>query len=228
MTFIRKPADPTALPLAGALFLLSAVLATPASAQDSPKLKRWAVTVNATEVFVDENAPNITLAGAALPGSNVRIGNATTPTLDVGYFFTPNIAANVFLGVPAPAEIDGTGSIGPLGTLAKVHYGPVILSAQYHFKSQGKLHPYVGVGVGRVLFFNKHDGALSDFNIRDSWAPTGQLGVRYELNKSWMLNADVRYVPFSTHASGSLGGAPALTRLDIDPILTSVGVTLRF
>src|SRR3546814_14118581 len=93
------------------------------------------------------------------------------------------------------------------------------------------LFPYATLfrsGVGRVLFFNKHDGALSDFNIRDSWAPTGQLGVRYELNKSWMLNADVRYVPFSTHASGSLGGAPALTRLDIDPILTSVGVTLRF
>src|SRR3546814_18506524 len=102
------------------------------------------------------------------------MGNATTPTLYVGYFFTPNIAANVFLEVPAPAEIDGTGSIGPLGTLAKVHYGPVILSAQYHFNSQGKLHPYVGVGVGRVLFFNKHDGALSDFNIRASWAPPGQ------------------------------------------------------
>src|SRR3546814_7519062 len=112
------------------------------------------------------------------------MGNATTPTLYVGYFFTPNIAANVFLGVPAPAEIDGTGSIGPLGTLAKVHYGLVILSAQYHFNRQGKLHPYVGVGVGRALFFNQHDGALSDFNIRDSSAPTGQLRVRYELNKS--------------------------------------------
>jgi outer membrane protein len=68
----------------------------------------------------------------------------------------------------------------------------------------------------------------SDFDIHDSWAPAGQLGVRYELNRSWMLNADVRYVPFSTHASGSLGGAPARTRLDIDPILTSVGITFRF
>lgn len=212
---------------AAALAVLSASPQA-AWAQDSEGFKRWAVSLNATRVFVDEDAPNITLAGRPVPGSNVRIGDATSATIDIGYFFTANVAGNLFLGVPATAEIDGAGSLEPLGTLAKVNYGPVILSAQYHFNNLGKVHPYLGVGVGRIVFLNERDRALANFKIDDSWAPVAQVGVRYELGAAWMLNADVRYVPFSTHATGSLGGAPVRTSLDIAPILTSVGVTYRF
>jgi len=272
---------------AAALAVLSAFSPQAAWAQDSEEFKRWAVSLNATRVFVDEDAPDITLAGGPVPGSNVRIGDATSATVDIGYFFTPNIAADLFLGVPATAEIDGAGSLEPLGTLAKVNYGPVILSAQYHFNNLGKVHPYLGVGVGRIVFLNERDRALANFSIDDSWAPAlgtlakvnygpvilsaqyhfnnlgrvhpylgvgvgrivflnerdralanfsiddswapaAQVGVRYELDTAWMLNADVRYVPFSTHATGSLGGAPVRTSLDIDPILANVGVTYRF
>lgn len=230
MTIDLKTAHGASLPLFGAIFVIAS-LAQPAFAQasqDPPEHKRWAVTMNATPVFVDETASNITVAGEDIPGANVRIGNATTATADVGFFFTPNIAANLFLGVPAPAKIDGAGAVAPFGTLAKVDYGPVVLSAQYHFNSQGKLRPYVGVGVGRVLFINKRDEALSDFDINDRWAPAGQLGVRYELTNSWMLNADVRYIPFTTDASGSLGGVPVRAGLEIDPILTNVGITYSF
>jgi len=212
---------------AAALAILSASPQA-ALAQDSAEFKRWAASLNVTRVFVHEDAPNITLAGGPVPGSNVRIGDATSVTFDIGYFFTANVAANLFLGVPATAIIDGTGSIEPLGTLAKVNYGPIILSAQYHFNNLGKVHPYLGVGVGRIVFLNEKDRTLADFSIDDSWAPAAQLGVRYELGAAWMLNADVRYVPFSTHAAGLLGGAPVRSSLDIDPILTSVGVTYRF
>lgn len=197
-------------------------------AQDSEEFKRWAVSLNATQVFVHEDAPDITLAGGPVPGSNVRIGDATSATIDIGYFFTANVAGNLFLGIPPIAEIDGAGSLDPLGTLAKVSYGPIILSAQYHFNNLGKVHPYLGVGVGRIVFLNERDRALANFSIDDSWAPAAQVGARYKLGAAWMLNADVRYVPFSTHATGSLGGAAVRTKLEIDPILASVGVTYRF
>lgn len=211
-----------------ALAVSSAASMTTANAQEAAETRRWAVSVNATQVFVDEDAPNITLAGGPVPGSNVTIGDATSATIDVGYFFTPNIAADLFLGVPASAEIDGAGSLEPLGTLAKVNYGPVILSVQYHFNNLGKVHPYLGLGVGRIIFLNERDRALANFSIDDSWAPAAQVGVRYELDAAWMLNADVRYVPFSTPAAGSLGGAPVRSTLDIDPILMNVGLTYRF
>ena len=223
-----KPMSMRLSQFAAALTVLSAFSSQAAWAQDSAELKRWAVSLNATQVFVDEDAPDITLAGGPVPGSNVRIAGATSVTVDIAYFFTPNIAADLFLGVPATAEIDGAGSLEPLGTLAKVNYGPVILSAQYHFNNLGKVHPYLGLGVGRIVFLNERDRALANFSIDDSWAPAAQVGVRYELDAAWMLNADVRYVPFSTHATGSLGGAPVRTSLDIDPILVNVGVTYRF
>lgn len=131
---------------------LSLGLAHPVHAQDGQDFERWAVTLNATQVFVKEDAPRIDVAGGPIPGANVRIGNATTITGDVGYFFTPNVAANLFVGVPAQAKIEGVGAIEPLGTLAKTKYGPLILSAQYHFNSRGSVRPFMGVGIGRVLF----------------------------------------------------------------------------
>ncbi len=199
-----------------------------ASAQDAGDFRRWAVSLNATRVAVSADAPDITLAGGPVPGSNVKIGDATSATIDVGYFFTPNVVADLFLGIPATAEIAGAGSLEPLGMLAEVNYGPVILSVQYHFNDLGPVHPYLGLGVGRIVFLNERDRALTNFSIDDSWAPAAQVGVRYQLDAAWMLNADVRYVPFSTHATGSLGGAPVRTSLDIDPILANVGVTYRF
>lgn len=228
MTDKARPISARPLQFAAGFALLWAFASQAAWAQDSEEFKRWAVSLNVTHVFVDEDAPDITLAGGAVPGSNVRIGNATSATVDIGYFFTPNTAADLFLGVPATAEIDGAGSLEPIGTLAKVNYGPVILSAQYHFNNFGKVHPYLGVGVGRIVFLNERDRALANFSIDDSWAPAAQVGVRYELDTAWMLNADVRYVPFSTHATGSLGGVPVRTSLDIDPILANVGVSYRF
>ena len=211
-----------------AVVVLSALSAQAASAQDAGGFKRWAVSLNATRVAVSENAPDIKLAGGLVPASNVEIGDATSATIDVGYFFTPNVAADLLLGIPATAEIAGAGSLEPLGMLAKVNYGPVILSVQYHFNDLGPVHPYLGLGVGRIVFLNERDRALTNFSIDDSWAPAAQVGVRYELGAAWMLNADVRYVPFSTHASGLLGIAPVRTTLDIDPILANVGVTYRF
>lgn len=228
MTDKARPISARPLQFAAGFALLWAFASQAAWAQDSEEFKRWAVSLNATHVFVEEDAPDITLAGGPVPGSNVRIGNATSATVDIGYFFTPNIAADLFLGVPATAEIDGAGPLEPIGTLAKVNYGPVILSAQYHFNNLGKVHPYLGVGVGRIVFLNERDRALANFSIDDSWAPAAQVGVRYELDTAWMLNADVRYVPFSTHATGSLGGVPVRTSLDIDPILANVGVSYRF
>src|SRR3546814_19051147 len=98
MTFIRKPADPTALPLAGALFLLSAVLATPASAQDSPKLKRWAVTVNATEVFVDENARTSTWRAHLYPALTCELETRLSRPRTSGIFFSRTPPPTCFWG----------------------------------------------------------------------------------------------------------------------------------
>ncbi|WP_275430529.1 OmpW/AlkL family protein, partial [Klebsiella aerogenes] len=86
----------------------------------------------------------------------------------------------LLLGIPATAEIAGAGSLEPLGMLAKVNYGPVILSVQYHFNDLGPVHPYLGLGVGRIVFLNERDRALTNFSIDDSWAPAAQVGVRYE------------------------------------------------
>lgn len=224
----RKLVNAKAARLLGLALGLSFCLAQPAQGAEASDFERWAVSLNVTRVIVGEEASDVTVVGNPLPDAGVRIGDATTVTADIGYFITPDIAANVFFGVPAPAKIVGAGSVEPLGTLGETRYGPVILSAQYHFNSQGSVKPYLGLGVGRVVFLGKDDGALSDFDIKDRWAPAGQAGVRVKVADGLMLNADVRYVPFSTVAEGALGGAPVRARLKIRPVLASAGIAYRF
>lgn len=224
----RKIARARAARLLGLALGSSFCLAQPAQGEEVSDSDQWTVTLNVTQAILGEEASDVTVAGNPLPDAGVRIGDATTVTADIGYSITPDIAANLFFGVPASAKIVGAGSVESLGTLGETRYGPVVLSAQYHFNSQGVVRPYVGLGVGRIVFFGKDDGALSDFDIEDRWAPAGQAGVRVRVADGLMLNADARYVPFSTVAEGALGGAPVSARLRIRPILANVGIAYRF
>ncbi len=60
----------------------------------------------------------VTAGGAALAGAKVDMTNSVVPELDITYFFTPNIAAELILGT-TPHTAKGKGAIAGLGTLAR-------------------------------------------------------------------------------------------------------------
>lgn len=187
----------------------------------------WVLGLNATRVFTSESLQSTTLAGLPVLGADVAITDDTTLTFDVSYFVNPFFAVNFYGGVPASASLIGKGSLAGL-PIGETKYGPAILSLQFHPLSIHGLSPYLGVGVGRVLFLDEKDGALTNFNLNDAWAPALQAGLRFRLNENWLANFDVRYVPFKSHVSGQLGGAPVHAIVQVDPILVNVGVAFRF
>ncbi|WP_454919058.1 OmpW/AlkL family protein [Xanthobacter sediminis] len=210
-----------------AALIVVATAASYASAEPLYSGGDWVVGLNATKVLTGESLHATTVAGVPVPHADVAITDDMTLTFDVSYFVSPSFAVNFYSGIPAKASLTGEGSLAGL-PVGETKYGPAILSLQYHIFSIGGLSPYVGVGVGRVVFLDEKDGALINFNLTDAWSPALQAGFRYRLNENWLANIDVRYVPFKSDVSGWLGGAPVNASVEVDPVLVNVGVAYRF
>ena len=98
----------------------------------------------------DESA-DLSVANTALAGG-VDIGDQYVPELDITYFFTKNIAAELILAV-TPHDVDAVNVTVP-GALtdATVDLGdvwllPPTLTLQYHFDTGTQFTPYVGAAL---------------------------------------------------------------------------------
>ncbi|BFM09802.1 OmpW/AlkL family protein [Halioxenophilus aromaticivorans] len=212
-----------------AAFFLLSVTASLANAQSEPVYSRgdWVIGLNATRVLTDEDLRSASAGGASVPNANLSINNDTTVSFDVSYFLNNQLAFNVFGGIPASADLQGDGSLSGL-FLGQTDYGPLILSLQYHVLTGSNFSPYVGAGVGRILFLDEKDRALTDFDVEDTWAPAIQAGFRWNMHNNWSANFDIRYAPFKTDITGNLGAAPVQAEVRVHPTIVGIGATYRF
>jgi outer membrane protein len=185
---------------------LGALLSANAMAQaEGP----WLVRARAVHLNSDN--------GGDLDGLTLQ--NKWIPEVDISYFFTPNIAAELVLTYPQKHKIylDGV-EIGSLKHL------PPTLTLQYHFAPTGAARPYVGAGVNFTNFSSVDLPAGLSID-KNSWGFALQAGVDIPVTKNVSLNIDVKKVQIQTDVSA--GGAK-LGTFKVDPILFGVGVGYRF
>lgn len=187
----------------------------------------WMVRVRALGVLPG-GSDDVRAAGARVVGGKVEINDTIVPELDITYFFTPNLAAELVLGT-TPHRAKGDGTLSGVGRLGKVWLLPPTLTAQYHFTGLGAFKPYVGAGINYTLFYNEKDGALTNFNVSNRFGFALQAGVDIMLDKHWGLNVDVKKLFLKPTATGLLAGVtPVKAKIDLDPWLVGVGVTYKF
>lgn len=174
-------------------------------AQESP----WMVRVRAT---------NLAMENQDSTGLGLTASDKTIPEVDVSYFFSPNVAAELILTVPQKHDVNTSG--GPLGTFK--HLPPTLL-AQYHFTNFSGFKPYVGAGVNYTKISSVQLGGPTLDN--HSWGFAYQAGVDIPLDKKWSLNFDVKKIHIKTNV---YSGASNLGSLKLDPVAASVGVGYRF
>ena len=192
---------------------LLAALSFNAIAQENP----WMVRVRATNLNW-ENKQDAQLAGAGL---NLNAKNQTIPELDITYFFTKNIAAELVLTYPQRVDVRTNSS--SLGTVTAL---PPTLLAQYHFTQFGPLKPYVGAGVNYTRFGSRELSTAGTYSVeKSSVGYAAQIGADYMLSKNWGINLDVKYIQIKTDV---LSAGVSAGTLDLSPIATSVGVTYKF
>lgn len=186
----------------------------------------WQIRVRALYV-VPEDGGSVN----GIPGSDLSYSNSVVPELDITYYFTKNIAAELILGV-TPHDVNGAGAIAPLGQVAKVWLLPPTLTLQYHFTDFGAFKPYVGAGVNYTVFFNQDvkNPAFQSIDVHDAWGFALQAGFDWMIDRHWGFNVDVKKLFLQPSFSlVTAGGAATLTGgADLDPWIFGTGITYRF
>jgi outer membrane protein len=154
-------------------------------------------------------------------GAKVEADSRWIPEVDLSYFFTPNIAAELVLTYPQKVDIlVGGAKLGDIKAL------PPSLLLQYHFTQFGAFKPYVGLGVNYTIFSSrKNIGGIASVEA-SSIGLAAQIGADYMLNKNWSLNLDVKYVQMDTDVM--INGTGKVGKVDLNPITAGIGIGYRF
>ena len=226
--------------------LVLAVLSAFAPVLAQAEAGDWVVRVRAASVNPDEKsklaetvAANV--ADVMTPGANLAVGNNTIPELDISYYITKNIAAELILAVGTKHKVSVVGDANPtVGNqyLGKVNLLPPTLTAQWHFNPDQMIDPYIGAGVNYTHSFDPKltfsDGALIGDEIkiqRNRFGLVAQAGVDVNLGSGWLINADVKYINVSTDVKMRADSASPWVKiddLDINPWVFGVGIGKKF
>lgn len=216
--------------LAFALCAVAAAVAVPAQAGD--------LMVRVRAVHLDSANTNdaqlkATLGSSAVLGepAHAEINNKWLPELDISYFFTPNIAAELILTYPQKQTLTAKTDSGKSVDLGTFKHLPPTLTAQYHFTGLPVVKPYIGLGVN---YTNISDVQWSDtakslglgLNVkRNSYGLAAQLGADVAIDKSWSVNIDVKKVQIKTDVTSN---GKKVGTFKVDPTLVGVGVGYKF
>lgn len=195
-----------------------------------------------SSVFAHQAGDFIVRAGVATVAPNesspvvatiaeFEVSNDTQLGLNFGYMLTDNIGIELLAASPFSHNI----SLGSLGEIAETKQLPPTLVAQYYFGSaDAKLRPYIGAGVNFTNFYDNEfnqgarDAGLSDLSLSNSWGFAAQMGIDYQVNNNWLINASVWYAQISTDVTFNLGNSAQKVATDIDPWVYMVSLGYVF
>lgn len=159
------------------------------------------------------------------------VKNNTQLGLTFTYMATDHIGVELLAATPFRHKV----ALAPTGTLATVHQLPPTLMAQYYFlDNNSKFQPYAGVGVNYTKFFdNKFNdtgtaAGLSNLSLKSSWGVAGQVGMDYQLDQHWMLNASVWYMNIKTKVRFNAGDERESINTNINPFVFFIGAGYSF
>ena len=185
------------------------------------------IIVRAGAVMVAPNESSPVVANIA----EFEVSNNTQLGLNFGYMLTDNIGIELLAATPFSHDI----SLGALGKIAETKQLPPTLVVQYYFgSSDSKFRPYIGAGVNFTNFFDNEfnqdakDAGLSDLSLANSWGVAAQVGMDYQVNKNWLVNASVWYAQISTDVNFNLGADAVKVETDIDPWVYMVSIGYIF
>ncbi len=202
--------------LVAALAAMTSLVPIAAQAQSSSE-NPWMVRVRAVDLLWANGQ------SSAVQTLDVKAKDQIIPELDVSYFFTKNIAAELVLTYPQSIQIDAGGN--KLGTIKAL---PPSLVLQYHFTNFGAFKPYVGAGVNYTIFSSRNNLSNGTYSVdSSSVGAVGQVGMDYMFDKNWGLNVDLKYATMSTNVS-SPGYGPSAGKLTLNPWMPAVGVAYKF
>jgi outer membrane protein len=206
---------------AAAICLASLFASTASHAQSSP----WLVRVRA--LHIDPANKSDPIPSLAVPANAIHVKDRWVPELDISYFFTKQIAAELVL---AFTKLEARVTDSAVGAFDAGSFKalPPTLTVQWHFLPDGQFRPYVGAGLNytNLSSVKLGNGVTGPLNLdRNSIGPAIQAGLDIGLGGPWSLNIDVKKAWIRTDLKS---GSTKLSTLKVDPWLLGLGVGYRF
>lgn len=163
--------------------------------------------------------------------SKLAVNTNTQLGLTFDYMVTDHIGLSLLAATPFSHDISTDLLHRDVATTKQL---PPTLMVEYYFNEPAaKWQPYAGVGVNYTTFFDAHfnntghAAGLSDLELDDSWGLAANIGVDYQVNDSWFVNASLWYANIETTAHYKYNNVSKSTDVDINPVvfMASVGYT---
>ncbi len=178
----------------------------------------------------DTHSKTTGIKGIGIPaGADASTGDATTVVLVIERRLTPNVSAELVLGLPPTVKAKATGSVAFLGenVLSAKNVSPTLL-LNYNFGDATQtLRPYVGVGVNVTTFRSIKSSLAPKVEMSDSVGLAVHAGLNYAVNKQWGLFASIARIDVKTDLVAT-ASTVLTSSIDFRPMTYSVGLTYRF
>jgi outer membrane protein len=191
--------------LIAAVFCIAAML-IPVQAADG----KW--MMRGRGLYISPNAS----ADSDLEG--VDVDGQLTFELDFTRFIGKHIALELVLATASHNVTIEDQSLGSVSLL------PPSLTAQWHFIPDGKLDPYVGVGVN-ATFFYESTGGLDPLDFDTSFGYVLNAGLDWKVGSTVYLNFDLKQIGMESDVKFEGDEVGTVT---IDPLTVGVGLGFRF
>ena len=203
------------------------------------RLRATHVSPDVSSKLGQQTGPTLLGGASALygdPNAKLEVGNNTIPELDISYYFTKNIAAELILALGTRHDVNISGPTAALSkSLGSVNLLPPTLTAQWHFMPDQTFDPYVGAGLAYVRAMDNGlttaGAAVLPIRIdRNNFGTVLQAGFDVNLKDKWLVNFDVKKVFVGTEVAinNAAGVWTKIDQLDIDPWVVSVGFGKKF
>ena len=195
----------------------------------------WMVRARAVHVgWAQESSPVVALA---VPANGIHLENKTIPEVDISYFFTKNLAAELILTYPQKHTVRVTNSAAGAFDAGSLNELPPTLTFQYHFMPDAQFRPYIGAGFNYTTFSSVNLAPLDA--VSQTVVPVGtnsisrssvggalQAGFDVKVGANSYINLDVKKVYIQTDLTNSVAGK--LSTIKGDPLLVGVGYGFKF
>ncbi len=200
--------------------VIAATLVTATVAKSEDDFKHYGVRFRGIFVMPDDRFDS------RLSALQPSVSNNYIPELDLEYFFTKNISAEVIAGVTRHDIKLGNGAAAGLnnGVVGSTYLLPPSITVKYHPIAGAKVSPYIGAGIELTFPFNYEMNGVNDFKIYQSVGWAAQAGVDIKLRDNLYFNLDYKYLNVDTQAR--IAGVKY--DVDLNPHLFGVGVGYRF
>lgn len=166
-------------------------------------------------------------------GGKVDATQQFAPEVDISYFFTDHIAAEL-IAASTRHEVRAVGTAAPTPggdvDVGSAYVLPPTVTLQYHFNPHGRFSPYVGAGLNASWFYDTQPAkpVVTKFTLSNGMGEALQAGLDYNIKGHWFLNVDVKQIFLHTDAKLSTVLGAVKGKTDLDPTVVGVGLGYRF